>query len=123
MSNISENFDTVKSGTERIRIIQRLLEGFTRSAIATENFSNTQFSKLKTEREKLYQKVQDIHNYKAEYEFKCEAEAALESDLYRLGQLDGGEFVKANPTLWHEWSYKKGYGVGIEEYHNLAYAS
>ena len=76
-----------------------------------------------TEREKLFLKVQDIHNYKGEYELKCEAEAALESDLYQLGQIDGMNFIKGDRTLWHEWSYKKGYGVGIEEYHNLVYAS
>ena len=88
-----------------------------------ELYSNTQVSKPNTDREKLYQKVQDIHNYKAEYELKCEAEAALETDLYRLGQIDGSKFIKGDRALWHEWSYKKGYGVGIEEYHDLAYAS
>ena len=76
-----------------------------------------------TEREKLFLKVQDIHNYKSEYELKCEAEAALESDLYRLGQIDGMNFIKGDRSLWPEWSYKKGYWIGIEEFHDVAYAS
>ena len=109
------DFDAIEYETERVRSFQR--------SLVIENFSSTQVSKPKTEREKLYQKVQDIHNYKAEYKLKCEAEAALETDLYRLGQLDGGEFIKADSALWHEWSYKKGYTTGIEEYHDLAYAS